>query len=532
MKKVILYTRVSTDEQADKGYSLKHQIDTLRKYCELKGYEVVNHFQDDFSAKTFNRPEWIKLEKYCRANKKNIDTILFTKWDRFSRNIEASLTTIRKFKEFGIVLNSIEQPLDLSNSDNKIMLSLYLTIPEVENDKISSRTREGSRRALKEGCFIYRAPFGYEATRINNNATLKPHETKAEIVKYIFEEFSKGIYTQKEIRSLVWDKFRVKLSRSNVNELLRKKVYIGLITVPEYGSESEYHTEGIHPAIVKKEVFYKVQDILDGKRNKPQTYSNINSKFPLRGRINCANCGKPLTASSSKGRKKYYDYYHCHTPCQTRFTVNEVHTALAEYLENISVDRDLVPVLESIFKNIFAKNQSGIAREISRLQSSNEELKNKINLAEERLFNGELPIDVYNNVKARFEATIIDNNNTIKSKKAQVKDSIKLVERGLMLLSNLKDTYINGSLKNKGIIIDSIFPNKIDYDGNKVSNRKPNDIYKLITKDKSNEGNKGGNKKAGQSFNEENIRLGTLGRNTQFIKLAKALSNPLKSKYN
>lgn len=520
MKKVILYTRVSTDEQADKGYSLKHQIDTLRKYCELKSLEVVNHFQDDYSAKTFNRPEWINLEKYCRANKKNIDTILFTKWDRFSRNIEASLTTIRKFKEFGITLNSIEQPLDLSNSDNKLILSFYLTIPEVENDKISSRTREGSRRALKEGCFIYRAPFGYEATRINNNATLKPHETKAEIVEYIFEEFSKGIYTQKEIRTLVWNQFRVKLSRSNVNELLRKKVYIGLITVPEYGSESEYHTEGIHPPIVKKEVFYKVQDILDGKRNKPQTYSNINSKFPLRGRINCANCGKPLTASSSKGRKKYYDYYHCHTPCQTRFTANEVHTALAEYLENISVDKDLVPVLESIFKNIFAKNQSGIAREISRLQSSNEELKNKIALAEERLFNGELPIDVYNNVKARFETTIIENNNTIKSKKAQVKDSIKLVERGLMLLSNLKDTYTNGSLKNKGIIIDSIFPNKIDYDGIKVSNRKPNDIYKLLNRDKGNEGNKGGNKKAGHSFDEENIRLGTLGRNTLLLKFA------------
>ncbi len=417
MEKVILYTRVSTDEQADKGYSLKHQIDTLKKYCELKGYEVVKHFQDDYSAKTFNRPEWINLEKFCRANKKNVDTILFTKWDRFSRNIEASLTTIRKFKEFGITLNSIEQPLDLSNSDNKLILSFYLTIPEVENDKISSRTREGSRRALKEGCFIYRAPFGYEATRINNNATLKPHETKAEIVEYIFEEFSKGIYTQKEIRTLVWNQFRVKLSRSNVNELLRKKVYIGLITVPEYGSESEYHTEGIHPPIVKKEVFYKVQDILDGKRNKPQTYSNVNSKFPLRGRINCANCGKPLTASSSKGRQKYYDYYHCHAPCKTRFTSEEVHSALYDYLDKITVDEDLIPIFRSNFKNIFTKNQAGLSREVSKLQSLNEELTEKINLAEERLFNGELPIDVYNNVKARFEATIIENNNTIKKRR-------------------------------------------------------------------------------------------------------------------
>ncbi len=45
-----------------------------------------------------------------------------------------------------------------------------------------------------------------------------------------------------------------------------------------------------------------------------------------------------------------------------------------------------------------------------------------------------------------------------------------------------------------------------------MSNRKSNYIFQLISKDKGNEGNKGGNKKAGHSFDEENIRLGTLGR--------------------
>lgn len=57
----ILYIRVSTDEQADKGYSLKHQEEILRKYCEIQNIAVVTLFQEDHSAKTFIRPEFTKL---------------------------------------------------------------------------------------------------------------------------------------------------------------------------------------------------------------------------------------------------------------------------------------------------------------------------------------------------------------------------------------------------------------------------------------------------------------------------------------
>lgn len=53
MKTALLYIRVSTDEQADKGYSLQHQEERLRKYCELQGINVIGLFKDDHSAKTF-----------------------------------------------------------------------------------------------------------------------------------------------------------------------------------------------------------------------------------------------------------------------------------------------------------------------------------------------------------------------------------------------------------------------------------------------------------------------------------------------
>ena len=58
--KAILYIRVSTDEQAEKGYSLKHQEERLRQYCQHQQIEVVAVYKDH-SAKTFERPEFTKL---------------------------------------------------------------------------------------------------------------------------------------------------------------------------------------------------------------------------------------------------------------------------------------------------------------------------------------------------------------------------------------------------------------------------------------------------------------------------------------
>ena len=78
MKKAIIYIRVSTDEQADRGYSLRDQKDKLLKYAEFNNIEVIKIFEEDYSAKTFNRPEFKRLYQFTKENKKNIDLMLFT----------------------------------------------------------------------------------------------------------------------------------------------------------------------------------------------------------------------------------------------------------------------------------------------------------------------------------------------------------------------------------------------------------------------------------------------------------------------
>lgn len=79
MKNVILYVRVSTDEQADKGYSLRDQEAKLLHYCKEQQYNVIDTYREDYSAKTFKRPEFKKLLAFCKSNKKQIDELLLVK---------------------------------------------------------------------------------------------------------------------------------------------------------------------------------------------------------------------------------------------------------------------------------------------------------------------------------------------------------------------------------------------------------------------------------------------------------------------
>src|ERR1700752_2754685 len=109
--RAILYTRVSTDEQ-NNGYSPADQKDKLYKHCQNKNIEVVAFYHDDESGKTFDRPEWIKIMKFIKKQRGQVDTIYFIKWDRFSRNVAEAYITIKELRKFGVEAQAIEQPLD------------------------------------------------------------------------------------------------------------------------------------------------------------------------------------------------------------------------------------------------------------------------------------------------------------------------------------------------------------------------------------------------------------------------------------
>lgn len=274
-KRAIVYTRVSTEEQAD-GYSLDYQKERLEQYCNIKGYDIAEHFKDEYSGKNFERPKFKLMIEYVKKNKGDIDYILFTKWDRFSRSASDSYQMIKTLSKLNVIVNAIEQPIDFKVPEQKLLLSFYLSFPEIENDRRSLNIRGGIRQAKEEGRWTGKAPLGYKNITDSNKKKLIVPDDNSQYIRKAFELIASGNYNQMEVIEMMKE-YGLKLKKSNFSSLLQNIVYIGKIRVPETENEPMRIIDGQHQAIVDEVVFNKVQDRLKKDRIKKKHLLPIKS---------------------------------------------------------------------------------------------------------------------------------------------------------------------------------------------------------------------------------------------------------------
>jgi len=352
MKKAYLYIRVSTDEQAVKGFSQRSQTDRLERYCNLNSIKIQDKFFEDYSAKTFNRPAWGKLFSNLKENKSEVSIILFTSWDRFSRNIADAYYMIQKLKKLGINPQAIDQPIDLEIPESKIMLAMYLATSEVENDRKSKSVRLGIHKAKQEGKWMGKTPLGYQNRQsVTDRKYIALKEPEASLLRTAFEMISKDEYSVNYIYNQIVSA-GLKCSRSNFCTLIRNPVYCGQIIIPEFGIEKRYVNDGIHERLISILLFEKVQEILNKRRKKASRKVDLSDHLILRGFLLCPDCGKTLTGSGSMGRSEKYYYYHCSLGCKFRTRADSVNQQFLFFLQKLKAQEPYAELSEMILKDI------------------------------------------------------------------------------------------------------------------------------------------------------------------------------------
>ena len=112
----IIYCRVSTQEQAETGFSLEAQEETCRNYAKNRGYRILKTFiERGESAKTLNRTQLKNLILYAKNNYDNIDAVIIYKIDRLSRNQRDTANLLYDFRYiFNIRIESVTENIDES----------------------------------------------------------------------------------------------------------------------------------------------------------------------------------------------------------------------------------------------------------------------------------------------------------------------------------------------------------------------------------------------------------------------------------
>ncbi|MET3536699.1 recombinase family protein [Chryseobacterium limigenitum] len=483
MENVIIYTRVSTAEQKNHGYSLRHQKEQLENYCMQKGLRIIAHYEEDHSAKNFSaRPEFQKMLRFIQSNKNKVDALLFTKWDRFSRNTEASYSMIRKLREIDIEVNSIDQPLDLTQPDSKVLLAIYLTIPEVENLKISLRVKDGVRKANKEGAYTTTAPKGYLNTRNSEGkATLMPDPVTAPIVEAIFRDYGTGLYSAEEVREKYSKK--LKISRNGFFCLLKNPAYMGKILIKATKKEDEMLVEGLHPALVDSETFERVQLILKGKyKPKFRTITEIDEALPLRGFLICPKCGKTLTGSGSKGRggRNTFYYYHCTRYCGAREKARNVNALFEQLLSEMRIEEDQETVYKSILAEKFSEQYEDKQTTINSLHRERDNLQKRIEMAEDSFFERQIDAPTFNSMKQRIDNRLMEIKSVLKALQVKERYFDKHLREGVSFLQGIDTIYREGSAEIKKKIVQALFCEKLVYHENYFSTPVIEDTIEMI----------------------------------------------------
>ncbi|WP_370454332.1 recombinase family protein [Flavobacterium sp. LMO9] len=478
MKNVILYVRVSTDEQAGRGYSLRDQEQKLLTYCQNNNLNVLHIFREDFSAKTFKRPEFKKLLEYCKKNKKEVHQMIFIKWDRFSRNTAESYQMISVFNQLAIQVNAIEQPLDLTVPEQGLMLAVYLSIPEVENQRRSLNVISGMRRAFKEGRYVGNAPKGYSnGIDANKKPLLVPNED-AKYIQEGFELMATGLYNQKEVFNKLKSK-GFKSSMTAIASIFRNHLYYGGVFIKGYKEEEEMVVEGIHEPLITKVLFQKVQDVINNRTKKYHTaHKKINEKFPLKGFLNCPSCNTPLTASTSKGRSKHYTYYHCISPCNERYRIEDVDLWFSDFLKSITLEKPVQKLFIEMIKETLAK-QHGKSELGPKHYEQVKNIEEKIIRLQDLYIEGNIEKSEYKIAKERYTKI----HEELKSKEVDLKDK-KIVfenfEKAILKLETIENQYHESYIEGKRKIIGSIFPKKFQFENNKVRTADINPLFLKI----------------------------------------------------
>ena len=461
MSNAIIYTRVSTKNQAEEGYSLAGQEKDCKSFAEMNGYKVSKVFvEKGESAKTQDRPELQNLMKFCVANKKNIDAIIIWKIDRLTRDIKDFYDLQGFFTKLNIrVLFAREN--NGNSATDKLTRNLMGVLAQFENDQKSERVTAGMKQAFLTGHWMWKAPIGY----LMKNGNVEPDPKTAHHIKKIFKLFSTGLYQQTQIIKIMADD-GLKINTNRLCRLLKNPIYSGYIYKKEW---SEEPIRGIFEPLISEDEFKKVQDILEGRKPIITTYKRNNPEFPLRQFITCPNCNQPLTGSKSKGRKERYAYYHCHhKDCCINFRIRKekLEKIFVDYLKFIKPERNLLNLFEATVKDVYNEKLSVRLNSQKQVQDKLVELKNRKSKLIDFRIDGTISEEDYKFKTEQLAEEIQEHEFRLREIDEIDNDLCKCLKYACKIIENIDTLWINGDLDLKQRLQKLIFPKGLMYYSN------------------------------------------------------------------
>jgi DNA invertase Pin-like site-specific DNA recombinase len=222
-----IYARVSTEDQAQKGFSLDAQVAKLESYCLAKGWEVSKKYIDDgYSGRDENRPKYQEM----LADRDNWDIMIVLKMDRIHRNSVNFALMMDKLNGWDKGFASVQEAFDSTTAMGRFVMDIIQRIAQLESEQISERVKVGMTQKAKEGkgYLGFNIPFGYNY----EEGRLIINSDEAKIVKLIFQSYLSGMSIINIVDNLnnhdIHTKTGKKWGKQTIAKILKNPIYCGI----------------------------------------------------------------------------------------------------------------------------------------------------------------------------------------------------------------------------------------------------------------------------------------------------------------
>ncbi|MGD0153265.1 MAG: recombinase family protein, partial [Thermacetogeniaceae bacterium] len=319
------YCRFSSDMQREE--SIEAQQDAISRYASRENIVITNWYIDRArSGKTDDRPEFLRMVSDLKRNVVKPDIVLHHKVDRLFRNKADAAVYRRDIRRMGVKVFAVAQPLDPdARPEDIIMESVLDGMAEYYSVNLRYEVLKGlnvnAHKCKFNGGQVL---FGF---RVNDEGYYEIEESEAAPVRRMFEMVLER-RTYGEIEQMMMP-YRTRqgnmFSQTTIHEMLQNLKYRGTYIYGRAprriegkrnwrqgreGNPDAITVEDGLPAIVSREVFDQVQELMKGRRKGPQ-YRGTN--YLLTGKVCCGDCKSPMVGTSQRrdaNSAKYY-YYQC-----------------------------------------------------------------------------------------------------------------------------------------------------------------------------------------------------------------------------
>ena len=385
------YCRVSSDSEDQLNSFMAQTRYYSQVFEDSETEELFDIYADEgiTGTREDKRDEFQRMIKDCRKGK--IDRIYTKSISRFSRNTRDCLKSVRELKSLGITIFFEKENIDTANLTDEMMITIMGGLAQEESTSISQNMRWSIKKRMENGTMkMCNSVFGYDLV----NGELILNQDEAKIVRRIFEWYLNG-YGSSKIAQILNEMGIGKRGRpchwtgSTVRLMLKNEKYIGdqlfqkryttstlpYRNVPNKGELPKYYYTRRHEAIISKDVFDRVQELISSRSENKQNESSGNI---LCKKIKCGECG--TTFRMKNHRDKTYWVCRLHTEeiekCSLKpINQNNIHSAFVRLCSKLWYNYKVILIpLQTALQDLKLRKFSGrtqvmdIHKEIAKLR--------------------------------------------------------------------------------------------------------------------------------------------------------------------